>query len=35
MAAQNPYERAAYVAQALARISYNSLAQVGLGWYAI
>ena len=36
MAAQNPdIERAAYVSQALARISYNSLAQVGLGWYAI
>lgn len=36
LAAQNPdIERAAYVAQALARISYNSLAQVGLGWYAV
>lgn len=36
MAAQNPdVERAAYVAQALARISFNSLAQVGLGWYAV
>ena len=36
MAAQNPdIERAAYVSQALARISYNSLAQVGLGWYAM
>lgn len=36
MATHNPdVERAAYVAQALARISYNSLAQVGLGWYAV
>jgi len=36
LAAQNPdVERAALVAQSLARISYNSLAQVGLGWYAI
>ena len=36
LSAQNPdIERAAYVAQSLARISYNSLAQVGLGWYAI
>lgn len=36
MAAQNPdVERAAYLAQSLARISYNSLAQVGLGWYAV
>lgn len=36
LAAQNPdVERAAYLAQALARISYNSLAQVGLGWYAV
>jgi hypothetical protein len=33
---QNPdIERAAYAAQALARISYNALAQVGLGWYAV
>jgi len=36
MAASNPdLERAAYLSQALARISYNSLAQVGLGWYAV
>jgi hypothetical protein len=36
MAAQNPdLERAATLAQALARITYNSLAQVGLGWYAV
>jgi hypothetical protein len=36
IAGQNPdIERAAYAAQALARISYNALAQVGLGWYAV
>lgn len=36
LAAANPdLERAAYLSQSLARISYNSLAQVGLGWYAV
>jgi hypothetical protein len=36
LGSQNPdVERAAYVAQSLSRISYNSLAQVGLGWYAV
>lgn len=36
LSAQNPdLEGAAYMAQSLARISYNCLAQVGLGWYAV
>lgn len=36
LAAANPdLERAAYLSQALSRITYNSLAQVGLGWYAV
>jgi hypothetical protein len=36
LAAQNPdLEGAIYVAQSLTRIAFNSLAQVGLGWYAV
>lgn len=36
LSAQNPdLEGAAYLSQSLARINYNSLAQVGLGWYAV
>jgi hypothetical protein len=36
LAAANPdVERAAYLAQSLGRIYFNSLAQVGLGWYAV
>ena len=36
LAGQNPdVARAVYAAQALPRITYNALAQVGLGWYAV